>query len=145
MTDNASSLPKGAISVRMDGLPASIRLFERLQIGALVVGWANASLTYRDVLHDRINPFLFAAALSALSALVFLLVAHISRRRSTTCKWILIMLSAVGVGPWFTLLRHGGAVNLHGALALLQGTLQFGSCLLLIAADSRAWFASREK
>jgi hypothetical protein len=29
-------------------------------------------------------------------------------------------------------------------LALAQGALQFGSCALLVAADSRAWFAGRE-
>lgn len=142
MTDNASSAPMGAMPI--EGLPPSIRLFERLQVSALVVGWANASLTYRDVLHDRLNPFLFAAALSALSALVFVLVAGISRRRSTTCKWILIVLSAAGIAPWFTLLRHDGALTLHGSLSLIQGALQCGSCILLIAADSRAWFASRE-
>ncbi|MBS0540048.1 MAG: hypothetical protein JSR47_14880 [Proteobacteria bacterium] len=142
MTDNVSSAPMGAMP--MEGLPPSIRLFERLQVSALVVGWANASLTYRDVLHDRVNPFLFAAALSALSALVFVLVAGISRRRSTTCKWILIVLSAAGIAPWFTPLRHDGAFGLHSALSLVQGTLQFGSCALLIAGDSRAWFASRE-
>jgi hypothetical protein len=159
MTDNASPARMGALpparmgalppaqmgELPMDGLPPSIRLFERLQVSALVVGWANASLTYRDVLHDRVNPFLFAAALSALSALVFVLVAGISRRRSTTCKWLLIVLSAAGVAPWFTLLRHSGALNLHGTLSLVQGTLQFGSCILLIAADSRAWFASSEE
>lgn len=143
MTDNASAARMGAS--QLDGLPPSIRLFERLQVSALVVGWANASLTYRDMLHDRVNPFLFAAALSALSAVVFGLVAGISRRRSTTCKWILIVLSAAGIAPWFTLLRQSGALNLYGTLSLIQGTLQFGSCLLLIAADSRAWFASREE
>ena len=79
MTDQAAT----ATPPVFDGLPPSIRLFERLQIGALVIGWANATLAYRQVLHDRVNPFLFAAALCALSALVFLLVARISRRRST--------------------------------------------------------------
>jgi hypothetical protein len=48
------------------------------------------------------------------------------------------------VGPWFALLHHAGAVHLQSTLSLAQGALQFGSCALLIAADSRAWFASRE-
>jgi hypothetical protein len=140
MTDQAAS----ATPVPMDGLPASIRLFERLQVTALVIGWANATLTYRQVLHDRMNPFLFAAALCALSALVFLLIARISRRRSTRCKWILIVLSAAGIAPWFALLQRSGPLQLQGALSLAQGALQFGSCALLVAGDSRAWFASRE-
>ncbi len=139
MTDHA--VP--ATPLPIDGLPASIRLFERLQVSALVIGWANATLTYRQVLHDRVNPFLFAAALCALSALVFLLIARISRRRSTRCKWILIVLSTAGIAPWFALLQRTGTLPLHGILSLAQGALQFGSCALLVAADSRAWFASR--
>jgi hypothetical protein len=140
MTDQTAS----GTPLPLNGLPASIRLFERLQISALVIGWANATLAYRHVLHDRLNPFLFAAALCALSALVFLLIARISRRRSTRCKWILIVLSAAGIAPWFALLQRTEAVPLHGMLALAQGALQFGSCALLVAADSRAWFAGRE-
>jgi hypothetical protein len=140
MTFNLASGP----SVPMDGPPGSIRLFERLQGSALVIGWASATLTYHNVLRDRLNPILFAAALCTISALVFFLVARISRRKSTRCKWILIVLSAAGVGPWFALLQHGGTVHLQGMLSLAQGALQFGSCALLIAADSRAWFAGRE-
>jgi hypothetical protein len=140
MTDQTAS----ATPIPMGGLPASIRLFERLQGSALVIGWANATLTYRQVLHDRLSPFLFTAALCTLSAVVFLLIARISRRRSTRCKWILIVLSAVGVAPWFALLQHTGTLQLRSFLSLAQGALQFGSCALLIAADSRAWFASRE-
>ena len=140
MTDQAAPATPPAL----DGLPPSIRLFERLQIGALVIGWANATLTYRQVLHDRMNPFLFAAALCALSALVFLLIARISRRRSTRCKWILIVLSAAGIAPWFALLQRTGAMQVNGVLSLAQGALQFGSCALLVAGDSSAWFASRE-
>ena len=127
-----------------DDPPASIRLFERLQGCALVTGWANAGLTYRDLLHGRVNPLLFAAALCALSALVFFLVARISRGGSLQCKWILIVLSAIGVGPWFALLQHTGATHLLGALVLGQGALQLGSCVLLMGSDSRAWFAGRE-
>jgi len=140
MTVNVAS----GSSLPPDGPPGSIRLFERLQGTALVIGWANAALTYHDVLRGRLSPILFAAALCTVSALVFFLVARISRRRSTRCKWLLIVLSAAGVGPWFALLHHTGALQLQSVLSLAQGALQFGSCALLIAADSRAWFAGRE-
>jgi len=134
----------------LEGLPASIRLFERLQGSGLVLGWVNATLIYRQLLHDRLSPFVFTTALCTISALVLFLIARISRRRSTRCKWILIVLSAAGVAPWFTLLRHTGAIQagtiqINGILALAQGALQFGSCALLVAADSRAWFAGREE
>ncbi len=145
MTDNIardSSVP--APSVPASGLPDSIRLFERLQGSALVVGWANATLAYHDLLRDRVHPLLFATALCALSAVVFVLVALISRRHSVSGKWILIVLSAVGIGPWFLLLQHIGTVNLPGLLLLAQGALQFGSCALLMASDSQAWLAGRD-
>jgi hypothetical protein len=140
MTDNIARDP----SVPASGLPDSLRLFERLQGSALVVGWANATLAYHDLLRGHIHPLLFATALCALSAVVFVLVALISRRHSARCKWILIVLSAVGIGPWFVLLQHIGTVNLPGLLLLAQGALQFGSCALLMAGDSQAWFAGRE-
>ena len=127
-------------SVPANGPPWSIRLFERLQGASLAIGWANAAMTYRLLLHDRVNPILFAASLCAVSALVFFLVARISRRGSAACRWILIVLSAVGVGPWFALLQHIGAAHLHSTLALGQGALQLGSCALLISGDARAWF-----
>jgi hypothetical protein len=140
MTDQTAS----ATPPVLEGLPASIRLFERLQVSGLVLGWANATLTYRQVLHDRLSPFVFTVALCTISALVFFLIARISRRRSTRCKWILIVLSAAGVAPWFALLQRTGAMQINVILSLAQGALQFGSCALLVAADSRAWFASRE-
>jgi hypothetical protein len=126
------------------GPPGSIRLFERLQGTALVLGWANAALTYHHLLRGRLSPIVFAMALCTVSALVFFLVARITRRGSTRCKWILIVLSALGVAPWFALLRHGGEIHLETMLALAQGALQFGSCALLVAGDSRRWFIAHE-
>ena len=144
MTDQTAT----ATPPMLEGLPASIRLFERLQGSGLVLGWVNATLIYRQVLHDRLSPFVFTVALCMVSALVFFLIARISRRRSTRCKWILIVLSAAGVAPWFALLQRTGAmtgaIQINVVLSLAQGALQFGSCALLVAADSRAWFAGRE-
>jgi hypothetical protein len=131
------------LSVPMDGPPSSIRLFERLQGTGLLIGWANAAIAYHDVLRGRLSPIVFAMALCMVSALVVFLVARISRRRSTRAKWILIVLSALGVGPWFALLHHTGPLHLHSVLSLAQGALQAGSCALLITADARAWFAGR--
>jgi hypothetical protein len=130
---------------RAEDLPPSIRLFERLQGCALVVGWANATLTYHDLLRDRVNPLLFTSALCAGSAFVFLLIAQISRGRSSSCRWILIVLTAAGAGPWFVMLQHIGAVNANSLLSIAQGALQLGSCALLLASDSRAWFAGAEE
>ena len=140
-----SSVPTGVPgSVSGDGPPPSIRLFERLQGTALVLGWANAALAYNHLLRGRLSPIVFAMALCTVSGVVFFLVARISRRGSTRCKWLLTVLSALGVAPWFALLRHGGTLGLDNILLLAQGALQFGSCALLVAGDSRLWFAGHE-
>jgi len=124
-------------------IPYSIRLFERMQITALVVGWINAALTYRLVLHDKISPISYSAAMVAISGVVALLVFRITRRRSSTAKWILIVLSAAATAPWFALLRRTGVTDLSGLLSLFQGALQIAALFLLIRPGARAWFASR--
>ncbi len=124
-------------------IPYSIRLFERVQISAMVVGWANATFTYRTVLHGRISPIIFLIALMTVSVVVAMLVFQITRRRSLTCKWVLIVLSALGTAPWFALLKHTGVVDYAGILSLLQGALQVASLGLLVTASARAWFVSR--
>ena len=124
-------------------IPYSVRLFERVQITAMVVGWANATFTYHTVLHDKVNQAAFIAALIAITGIVGALVFGITRRRSTRCKWILIVLSAFGTAPWFALLKHTGMIDYAGALSLIQGGLQVLSLGLLVRPSARAWFASR--
>jgi hypothetical protein len=124
-------------------LPYSIRLFERVQISVMVIGWANATLAYRTVLHDKVPAIAFLAALFATTACVALLVFQITRRRSATCKWILIVLSALAVAPWFALLKRTGVIDYAGTLALIQGALQIASLGLLMRPSARAWFSSR--
>lgn len=108
----------------------------------MVVGWANATFTYRMLLHDKVNPILFVAALIAATAVVGLPVFHITRRRSSTCKWIMIVLSGPAA-PWFGLLKRAGLVDYAGALSLSQGALQIASLGLLMKSSVQAWFASR--
>lgn len=124
-------------------IPYSIRLFERMQISALVVGWVNAALTYRLMLAGRIDPYAYTAAMVAVSGVVALLVFRISRRRSTTAKWILIVVSALATAPWFATLRRIGIDDLPGMLSLFQGALQISALFLLMRPSARAWFASR--
>ena len=132
-----------ATSIDPPPIPYSIRLFERTQISAVVVGWINAALTYRLLLHERIGPLAYAGAMMALSGLVAVLMFRIARRRSSVCKWILVMLSAAMIAPWLALLKRIGISELQGVLLLLQGGLQLLALYLLVRPDARAWFASR--
>jgi len=108
-------------------VPPSIRTFERMQIVALAVGWLNATYTYRTVLHDRVSPFVFATVLITLSVVMLLLVFLISRQRSTSAKWLLIVLSAAATAPWAALLRRSGVADWAGVLGLFRAVCR--SCL----------------
>ena len=132
-----------AASIDPPPIPYSIRLFERMQISAVVVGWTNAALTYRLLFHERVGPLAYTAAMVALSGLVAVLLFRITRRRSSICKWILVMLSAAMIAPWLALLKRIGIADLPGLLLLFQGGLQLVALLLLMRPGARAWFASR--
>jgi hypothetical protein len=127
---------------RLPPIPYAIRLFERVQITAVAMGWINATFIYHEVLRGKISPFIFTTALVTASAVVAVLVFQISRRRSSHAKWLLIVLSALATAPWFAVLRHAG-IDYHGALALLSGGLQIAALFLLVHPSARAWFASR--
>ena len=132
-----------AASLDPPPIPYSIRLFERTQISAVVVGWTNAALTYRLLLHERIGPLAYTAAMIALSGIVGFLMFRIARRRSSICKWILVMLSAAMIAPWLALLKRIGITEFQSVLLLFQGGLQLLALYLLIRPDAREWFASR--
>ena len=124
-------------------MPYSMRLFERTQISAMLIGWAYATFTFRTVLHGKLPPVVFISLLVAVTMVVAALVFQITRRRSETCKWLLIVLSALATAPWFALVRRTGVVDFAGALALTQGALQIASLGLLVRPSAREWFASR--
>ena len=138
-----------AVTDLMDGggtrppIPYSIRLFERLQISAMLIGWADATFAYRTLLHGRISPILFLIALLTITGVVAMLVFQIARRRSSASKWILIVLSAIAVAPWFELLKRSGVGDFASMLALFQGALQIASLALLVTESARGWFESR--
>lgn len=124
-------------------IPRSIHLFERVQITALAVGWANAAFTYNTTLREKISPYLFGAALILVSVAVVLLVHRISRRRNATAVWILVALSGLFAVPWVVLVRQVGLGNWSGMLLVFQGLLQIASLALLAVHESRLWIDER--
>lgn len=123
-------------------LPAEIRAFERVQITAVVVGWMNASVAYHQSLQLQLNPILFTGGLSALSALVFLMMARASRSRCKVSRWLIVGLSGLLIVPWFGLLIYISPFNINGLLLLMQGGLQFAACSILLGRTAQSWFAS---
>ena len=124
-------------------IPDTIRLFERLQITSLAIGWAAATLAYRTTLHAKIGPVLFAALLVAMSTAMIVLAFRIARRKSARSSWLLIGLAAFCAAPWLARLRLSDGADLLGVLVLAQGVLQAAALALLVQPAARDWFASR--
>jgi len=124
-------------------IPRSIHLFERFQITALAVGWANAAFTYNSGLRERISPYLYGAILIVVSVAVVFLIHRISRRHSAMAVWILVAISSLFAVPWVVLVRQVGLSSWTGMLLVFQGLLQVASLALLATHDSRLWIDER--
>jgi hypothetical protein len=124
--------------------PKSIVTFERLALLSLAVALILAVLTWRGniaALEDsRIPTSLLWVSYAIGFGLGLLLIFLISRRGSNVAKWILVVLTAIGVVEMLT--RVGDLLG--GGIA---GIAELGHMLLLAAAlyflfreDSKAWF-----
>ena len=143
----AVSLSEGSDSTdETDGsMPPAIRAFERIQITAIVVGWMNATVAYHEAFHFYLNSLVFTGVLSAISALVFMLMARASRGRCNVSRWLLIAASGLLVAPWFGLLLYISPFNINGLLLMMQGGLQFAACAILLGETAHVWFATPEE
>lgn len=80
--------------------PASIRFFEWLQLAAVGAGWIAAALEWEDLTRSVSSEFalLFIAVGSSL---VLALTFGVSRLRSDACRWMLTILTILGVASAF--------------------------------------------
>lgn len=126
--------------------PASITMFDRLYLGALALGIVNFILNY-DVAVAQVEA---APGLSAIGATPFLIGSliignainlllwfFIARRASTVAKWILVILTGVGLLGLFSLTQMGAS---QAVLTLLIVGLQVAAVYFLFRPDAKAWF-----
>ncbi|QGN55113.1 hypothetical protein GKE62_11670 [Novosphingobium sp. Gsoil 351] len=133
--------------------PQSIELFEKVYLGAIVIGLINTALSWSQVNAMLNDPRAQAAGLGT-GTLVFgvfvgvliplLLWYFVARRASNVAKWIYVVLTALGLFGFLSSLANPlvpkGLVTLLGALAVL---LQVYGAWLLFRPDAVAWLESK--
>ncbi len=134
--------------------PESIIKFERLYLGALVVGVVNAVLSWSSTQAYMANdPALAASGLGSgflISTIVIgfaiplLLWYFIAKRGSNIAKWILVVLFGLGlismVLSFSTMMAMNGTIGVIGAL--LTTALQAGAVYMLFQPDAAEWLKS---
>lgn len=129
--------------------PASITMFDRLYLGALVLGAVNTAINFETVLAElEADPAVvqmgmaspgFVIGTAAFGyAISLLLWFLISRKANTIAKWILTVLTAIGALMMpFSL----GAVPLLETIITLTITaMQVAAVWFLFRPDAKAWF-----
>ncbi len=133
--------------------PSSILWFERLFLFSLALGLLNGFLGYESTMAQvEGDPgmaalglgtgFLLATAVIGF-AVPLLLWYFIARRGSDIAKWILVILTAVGLFMLpGTTAAQGGAV---AALTIFISALQVAAITFLFRKEARAWLADDPK
>jgi formate-dependent nitrite reductase membrane component NrfD len=134
--------------------PASIKQFDRYFLGSLVIGLVNSVLSYQDNVAMLQNDpataaagfgdgFIITVTLFGF-AIPLLLWFLISRRASNVAKWILVVLTAIGIVfmiPTISVIAEQGTLGL--VLTLAVTALQIYAITFLFRADAKAWLESK--
>ena len=129
--------------------PTSIVLFERLFLLSLAIALVNGFLQY-DALVAQVGNDPALAQLGwgsgailvvmAISLLIPLLLWYfIARRASNIAKWILVVMTLLGL--LFVNLDPGQLGSLAGIASLAVTILQLVAIVLLFRPDARAWLS----
>ncbi len=125
------------------GTPLTVRRFETLFLGSIVVGFLVAILMYHEVVKAWGGHYRAILVTVVLFGGAWLLLILTSRLRSNLARWLLVIGSIVAIVPYLahvTLLLNEEAA---GYLSFLQAALQFAAIGYLFTRPSREWFAGR--
>ena len=114
--------------------PKAINIFELLFGAGLVVGMANFWLLGTGASFINVAPFLISLALGLWA----------SRGRSNVARWILAVMSILGVLGEIWLAARGYGEAAGGVLGLVATVLQLGAVAMLFTPGARGWFARRD-
>ena len=131
--------------------PKSIIMFERLFLASLLLGLLNFGLSYRDaaalVANDAgaqklgLGPGFLIGIMIVSYAIYLLLWFLIARMGSNVAKWILVVLTAIGVLSALPALT--GAWDVTLALSLAVYALEILALAYLFKPDSKTWFGGK--
>lgn len=132
--------------------PKSILWFERLYLGAWLVGLLNTVTNWNAVLASAMaqanvaqfdDSFvrLYQGSVVAGQIIPLLLWFFTARMGSVIAKWIVVVVTAVGlVGFLYTLVRGGFPVSVIGVLAAVTLAMKVGAVVMLFRPDAQDWF-----
>ena len=133
--------------------PKSIELFEKVYLGAIVIGLVNTVVSWSQVSAMLDDPRMKAAGMGT-GTLMFgvvvgilipvLLWYFIARRASNVAKWIYLVLTALGLFGFLSSLANPLAPKgLVTVLGLAAVGLQVYGAWLLFRPDAMAWLESK--
>jgi hypothetical protein len=125
-------------------VPNSIKYFEWLFLGSLVLGVAVSAITYEANVQMS-NPLFVAIIQFFVIAIILLLVLLTSRKKSGIAKWILIIFMAIGVILYIPQLSSFFEQGIAGMISFSQLTMQCIALYLLFTPESRRWFDKKSQ
>lgn len=131
--------------------PSSIVTFERLYLGAILIGIVNTVIGWHQsmaLLQAQPIPLGagFLYSMTAIGIIVPLLLWYfIARQGSVVAKWILVVLFLLGLLGYALALSRGtlvaGVSTILGVVALL---MQAGAIWMLFRPDAEAWLSGTD-
>ena len=119
--------------------PASVIAFERLFLASLLLTPLQAALGWEELMR-RGSSGETLAILGLTVATLTGLALLVSRGRSASARWVLVLLLLIGL-PLFLVSAARGTLVGSAALGFLQAALQAASVSLLFTASARQWLS----
>ncbi|NVD44521.1 hypothetical protein [Qipengyuania atrilutea] len=127
--------------------PNSIRIFEKLFLGSLVIGLINAVLSFAQISEtlaadpatEGMGTGLMVTTLVITFGINLLLWYFVARKASNIAKWILVAFTILGLLFLPSSLAQTGGLTM--VLSLVVTAMQVISVVFLFRQDAKVWFA----
>ena len=121
-------------------MPKSIKYFELLWLGSLVIGAFMVMLTWEFMIAMQVSKTFIIFILIFVFVIMLALILLTSRKRSNIAKWVLVAFFVVGFIPYIPQLIKFYEMGLPGYLSTIQVLMQFAGVLFLFSKNGRDWF-----
>ena len=125
-------------------MPKSMKLFEQLFLGSLVLGVINSALLSNEMGLGGGAAYGVAGFQVLIMVIIGALVLLTSRKKSVICKWINTVFFVLGMVAFIPSLAMYIEQGVMGVISAVQVLMQAYAIYLLFNADSKAWFASKK-
>ena len=129
-------------------MPKSIKLFEQLYLGSLVLGVIQGALM-QNSMDAMPNPAgVSEAEIIGFQIIIMIIIGSLvlltSRKKSVVCKWIITIFFVAGMFAAIPGLAISMQQGVMGLISVIQLLMQAWGTYLLFNSDSKDWFASKK-